>query len=88
MTTRNSFPATPTPATRPARSTVSNRFKARLDEAGVRRVRTLQDLMGHQNLETTLICADYAPSGQELAWAEAAFADDPAAPDEAPTEHD
>lgn len=36
-------------------------------------MRTLQELMGHRNLETTLIYADYAPSGQELAWAEAAF---------------
>lgn len=29
--------------------------------------------MGHRNLETTLIYADYAPSVQELSWAEAAF---------------
>jgi integrase len=36
-------------------------------------MRTLQELMGHRNLETTLIYADYAPSGQELSWAEAAF---------------
>jgi len=36
-------------------------------------MRALQELMGHRNLETTLIYADYAPSGQELSWAEAAF---------------
>lgn len=52
-------------------------------------MRTLQELMGHRNLETTLIYADYAPSGQELAWAEAAFSSgSAAAPDEALTEHD
>lgn len=92
----------------PARSTVGNRFKERLAQAGVRHVRfhdlrhtygtlmaasgvpmrTLQELMGHRNLETTLIYADYAPSGQELAWAEAAFSGESATSDEALTEHD
>lgn len=92
----------------PARSTVGNRFRTRLAEAGVRHLRfhdlrhtygtlmaasgvpmrTLQELMGHRNLETTLIYADYAPSGQELTWAEAAFSTESGAPDEALTEHD
>jgi hypothetical protein len=37
-------------------------------------MRKLQELTGRRNLETTLVYADYAPSGQELSWAEAAFA--------------
>lgn len=37
-------------------------------------MRALQELMGHRDLQTTLIYADYAPSEQEVAWAEAAFA--------------
>ena len=36
-------------------------------------MRTLKELMGHRNLETALIYADCVPSGQEHAWADAAF---------------
>jgi integrase len=36
--------------------------------------RTLQEWMGHENLETTEIYADYSPSEHEAEWVEAAFA--------------
>jgi integrase len=37
-------------------------------------MRTLQEWMGHQNISTTMIYADYSPNPHEVAMAEAAFA--------------
>jgi hypothetical protein len=37
-------------------------------------MRTLQESMGHRNLRTTLIYADYAPSAHEVDLVNAAFA--------------
>ncbi len=41
--------------------------------AGGVALRTLQEWMGHRDLATTQIYADYAPSAQEAALVEAAF---------------
>ena len=48
-------------------------FGTRMAAAGVP-MRTLQEWMGHRDIKTTLIYADYAPSEQESAMVEAAFA--------------
>jgi len=48
-------------------------FGTRMAAAGVA-MRTLQEWMGHRDLATTLIYADYAPSAREAALVEAAFA--------------
>jgi site-specific recombinase XerD len=37
-------------------------------------MRTLQEMMGHRDFQTTLIYADYTPSTHEAEWVEAAFA--------------
>jgi integrase len=50
-------------------------FGTRMASVGVP-MRTLQEWLGHRDLTTTLIYADYAPSDHEAAWVEAAF--DPA----------
>lgn len=47
-------------------------FGTRMAGSGVP-MRTLQEWMGHRDLETTLIYADYAPSAHEAAFIEAAF---------------
>ena len=47
-------------------------FGTRAAAAGVP-MRTLQEWMGHRDIKTTLIYADYAPSDQEAAMIEAAF---------------
>jgi integrase len=47
-------------------------FGTRMAGAGVP-MRTLQEWMGHRDIKTTLIYADYAPSEHEAAWVEAAF---------------
>jgi integrase len=36
-------------------------------------MRTLQEWMGHRDIATTQIYADYAPSAHEAAYVEAAF---------------
>jgi integrase len=51
-------------------------FGTRMAAQGVP-MRTLQELLGHRDFKTTLIYADYAPSAQEVAWVEAAFAMEP-----------
>ena len=57
-------------------------FGTRMAGAGVP-MRTLQEWMGHREIKTTLIYADYAPSEHEAAWVEQAFAK-PALPAEPP----
>jgi integrase len=47
-------------------------FGTRMAGAGVP-MRTLQEWMGHRDLDTTLIYADYAPSAHEAAFVAAAF---------------
>lgn len=47
-------------------------FGTRMAAAGVP-MRTLQEWMGHRDIGTTLIYADYAPSAQEAAFVDAAF---------------
>jgi integrase len=47
-------------------------FGTRMAAAGVP-MRTLQEWMGHRDIETTQRYADYAPSPQEAAFVEAAF---------------
>lgn len=47
-------------------------FATRLAAQGVP-MRALQELMGHADLKTTLIYADYAPSSQEAEWVNQAF---------------
>ena len=47
-------------------------FGTRMAAAGVP-MRTLQDWMGHRDFKTTLIYADYAPSGHEVGLVERAF---------------
>ena len=42
-------------------------------------MRTLQEWMGHRDIQTTMIYADYAPSAHERDMAEAAF-QEPKAP--------
>jgi integrase len=48
-------------------------FGTRMAGAGVP-MRTLQEWMGHRDIKTTMIYADYAPSEHEAAWVEQAFA--------------
>ncbi len=48
-------------------------FGTRMAAAGVP-MRTLQEWMGHRDLATTQIYADYAPSGREGRWSRRAFA--------------
>jgi integrase len=47
-------------------------FGTRMAAAGVP-MRTLQEWMGHRDIKTTLIYADYSPSERESAIVEAAF---------------
>ncbi len=47
-------------------------FGTRMAAAGVP-MRTLQEWMGHRDIQTTMIYADYAPSAHEREMAEAAF---------------
>ena len=47
-------------------------FGTRMAATGVP-MRTLQEWLGHRDLKTTLIYADYAPSAREAEWIEAAF---------------
>jgi hypothetical protein len=47
-------------------------FGTRMAAQGVP-MRALQEMMGHRDFKTTLIYADYQPSGMESQWAEAAF---------------
>lgn len=47
-------------------------FGTRMAAAGVP-LRTLQEWMGHRDIKTTQVYADYAPSAQEHAYVEAAF---------------
>jgi integrase len=49
-------------------------FGTRMAAAGVA-MRTLQEWMGHRDIETTQRYADYAPSPHEAALVEAAFGD-------------
>jgi integrase len=53
-------------------------FGTRMASAGVD-MRRLQVMMGHRDLKTTLIYADYVPSAEEVAFADEAFADELAA---------
>jgi len=39
-------------------------------------MRTLQEWLGHRDLKTTAIYADYAPNVHEAEWVEAAFGGD------------
>jgi integrase len=48
-------------------------FGTAMAAAGVP-MRTLQEMMGHADLQTTLIYADYVPSAEEVAMADRAFA--------------
>jgi len=54
-------------------------FGTRMAAAGVP-MRTLQEYMGHRDIATTQIYADYAPSVHEVAQVNAAFAVEAAAP--------
>jgi hypothetical protein len=47
-------------------------FGTRMAAAGVP-MRSLQEWMGHRDLKTTLIYADYAPSSHEAQWVNQAF---------------
>jgi integrase len=51
-------------------------FGTRMAAAGVP-MRTLQEWMGHRDIETTQRYADYAPSAHEAAFVESAFGTDP-----------
>jgi integrase len=42
-------------------------------------MRTLQEWMGHRDVQTTMVYADYAPSAQEAQLVEAAFGTGPPA---------
>jgi integrase len=58
-------------------------FGTRMAASGVP-MRTLQEWMGHRNLQTTEIYAHYAPQAHEQQWVERAFggqAQDAASPD-------
>lgn len=57
-------------------------FGTRMAASGVS-MRTLQEYMGHRDIQTTQIYADYAPSVHEVAQVNAAFAVDAAEPSEA-----
>jgi site-specific recombinase XerD len=50
-------------------------FGTRMASTGMD-MRRLQVLMGHRDLKTTLIYADYVPSAEEVAMADEAFADE------------
>jgi integrase len=50
-------------------------FGTRMAAAGVP-MRALQEFMGHRDFKTTLIYADYAPSGRDVEYVEAAFGSD------------
>jgi integrase len=50
-------------------------FGTRMAATGVP-LRTLQEWLGHRDLKTTLIYADYLPSAHEAEWVEAAFGPD------------
>ncbi|HLL87363.1 MAG TPA: tyrosine-type recombinase/integrase, partial [Thermoleophilaceae bacterium] len=50
-------------------------FGTRMAASGVP-MRTLQEWLGHRDLKTTLIYADYAPNAREAEWVEAAFGSD------------
>jgi integrase len=39
-------------------------------------MRTLQEWLGHRDLKTTLIYADYSPNAHEAEWVETAFGGD------------
>jgi integrase len=54
-------------------------FGTRMAAQGVP-IRALQEMLGHRDVKTTLIYADYAPSEQEVEWVEAAFAVEPRLP--------
>lgn len=54
-------------------------FGTRMAAAGVP-MRTLQEWMGHRDLQTTLIYADYAPSEREAEWVADAFESNPITP--------
>jgi integrase len=54
-------------------------FGTRMAAAGVP-MRTLQEWMGHRDIETTQRYADYAPSAHEAAFVEAAFGPASASP--------
>lgn len=56
-------------------------FGTRMAAAGVP-MRTLQEWMGHRDIQTTLIYADYSPSSHERQLAEAAFSDEPTPTDQ------
>jgi integrase len=43
-------------------------------------MRTLQEWMGHRDLQTTLIYADYVPNEREVAMVDRAFSDAPVEP--------
>lgn len=47
-------------------------------------MRALQEWLGHRDIQTTQIYADYAPSENEVLQVNAAFATDAAEPVEAP----
>ena len=47
-------------------------FGTRMAAQGVP-MRVLQEMMGHRDVKTTLIYADYAPSEREAEWVEQAF---------------
>jgi site-specific recombinase XerC len=51
-------------------------------------LRTLQEWLGHRDLATTLIYADYAPASREAALVEAAFAGTIAGTELSETEQD
>lgn len=48
-------------------------FGTKMAAAGVP-MRTLQEWMGHRDIQTTMIYADYTPSDHEREWVDAAFA--------------
>ncbi|HMT06077.1 MAG TPA: site-specific integrase [Solirubrobacterales bacterium] len=48
-------------------------FGTKMAAAGVP-MRTLQEWMGHRDIQTTMIYADYAPSAHEREWVDSAFA--------------
>jgi Phage integrase family/Transposase len=56
-----------------ARRSLRHTFGTRMAAAGVP-MRTLQEWMGHRDLATTQIYADYAPSAREVEMVAAAFA--------------
>lgn len=61
-------------------------FGTRMAAAGVP-MRTLQEWMGHRDIQTTMIYADYAPSAHERDMAEAAFQGPVSGPNLSKPEH-